>query len=110
MATARKLTIHVGGADYPAYMTMGALRRYKRATGAEASGVDTTDLDSALTFLYCLTASACRAEGVAFDMDEDTFADSLLPEDMQDFFERFSAASAPAEQKKRVKKSSAPLL
>lgn len=100
---AQKLTIHVGGADYPAYMTMGALRRYKRATGNEAAGVDTTDLDSALTFLYCLTAAACHAEGVAFDMDEDTFADSLLPGDMQAFFEHFADAGkmmGDAEKKK----------
>lgn len=91
------LKIKAGGQEYPAYMTMGALRRYKRATGTEMATADVSDVDNAVTFLYCLTAAACSAERVPFDFTVETFADSLLPADMADFFTRFAAANAPAD-------------
>lgn len=95
MTTNTSLRLRVGGREYPAYFTMGAQRRYKNAHGSmETPAAD--DIDAAITFLYCMTRSACNAEGVEFDLDEETFADRLLPEDVAAYFEAFNAA-APAE-------------
>lgn len=99
MTTNTNLRLRVGGREYPAYFTMGAQRRYKNAHGSlETPAAD--DIDAAITFLYCMTRAACNAEGVDFDMDEETFADRLLPEDVAAYFEAFNAASPADEPKK----------
>lgn len=70
----------IRGHSYPCYMTMGALGRYARLTGRNF-GEAGASLPDMLKFCYCMTAAACNAEGVAFDLDADTFADCLPPEE-----------------------------
>lgn len=104
MKTNTNLRIRVGGREYPAYHTMGALRRYQKARGSvEAPAAD--DVDAAITFLYCMTVAACNAEGVELGMDEETFADRLLAEDMEAYFNDFAAVSAPEADSEKPKKA-----
>lgn len=106
MTTNTNLRLRVGGREYPAYFTMGAQRRYKNAHGSlETPAAD--DIGAAITFLYCMTRAACNAEGVDFDMDEETFADRLLPEDVAAYFEAFNAA-APADDSTEKPKKATP--
>ena len=106
MTTNTNLRLRVGGREYPAYFTMGAQRRYKKAHGSlEPPAAD--DIDAAITFLYCMTRAACNAEGVEFDLDEETFADRLLPEDVAAYFEAFNAA-APADASTEKPKKATP--
>ena len=57
-------------------MTMGAMLRFKRETDRDVSEIG-TDVSLMVTFLFCCVASACNADGVAFDLDIDKFADGL---------------------------------
>lgn len=68
--------IEISGKQYPCRITMGALRRYKQIEGEDISqmGNDTTKVG---TLLFCAVQSACKADGVPFDYDIDTFADTV---------------------------------
>ena len=55
-------------------MTMGAMLRFKRETDRDVSEIG-TDVSLMVTFLFCCVASACNADGVAFDLDIDKFAE-----------------------------------
>lgn len=78
--------IQVYGKEYPVRMTMGAMRRFKRETGTDVSLMG-TDVDLMIVFLFCCVASACNADGVAFDLDIDKFADGLEMSVLNDFAE-----------------------
>ena len=70
----------IGGKSYPFRMTMGALLRFKRATGKEISEMGGNS-ELVVSLLYCCVVAACNADGVEFTMYYDTFADSLTMEE-----------------------------
>lgn len=92
--------ITVCGKQYPCYVTMGAMRRYKIETGEDVSAMG-NDVANMATFLYCCVKSACNAEGVEFDMDIDRFCDCITPEQMNEFAQ---AMTDGAEKKTKAKK------
>lgn len=86
-------SIKVYGKEYPMRITMGAMRRFKRATGKDISQTG-SDIDLLATFMWCCVASACNADGVPFDLDADKFADGLDLEDFNQFQESMSGDAA----------------
>lgn len=74
-------TIRIGGKEYPCYVTMGAMLRYKRLTGREVN--EAGGLSTSLEYCYCAVASACAAEGVEFGLDCQDFCDRLSPAEFQ---------------------------
>lgn len=78
--------IQVYGKEYPMRMTMGAMLRFKRETGKDVSDMG-TEVSLMIIFLFCCVASACNADGVAFDLDIDKFADGLEMSVLNDFAE-----------------------
>lgn len=83
---AKKLTIRVGGKNYPAFVVLGGLRYYEQLTGRNSLEVPTTATGST-DYLYCITAKACKREGVEFPYDNpDDFADDLDNRDLEAWF------------------------
>lgn len=81
-AAVGRIEVEVGGSVYPAYMTNGAMLRFKQQTGrdlAESNGGFT----DTFTLLWCCVASACKREGVSFGMSLEEFADATNPEDIE---------------------------
>lgn len=97
-----KITIKIGGKEYPCRQTMGALLRFKRETGKEITETDGS-LSEMCVFLWCCVASACKADGVEFGMSLEDFADVLSPEELGAWAEALSARgkSKGAGEKKR---------
>ena len=61
--------------------------RYKRMTGNDVSKLAQDDVCGIVEFAYCCVVSACRADGVEFGLEFETFADMLEPTNIKDFFE-----------------------
>lgn len=72
-------TIKCYNREYPAYPTMGAMRRYTLLTGKDVTSM--SNADDMITYLYCVVQAASRREGVTFDETLDDFADGLAVED-----------------------------
>lgn len=98
------LSINVAGKSYPARVTMGALLRFKRETGREASDIGAGDTSDSVVFMWCCAASACAADGVPFPYSLMDFADRLTDADMREWAEAQSMASgaAPDGEKKSL--------
>ena len=77
METKKLLKLTIGGKAYPCRVTMGAMTRFKHECGKDVSKMDQGDIGELVLFIYCCVKSACNADGVAFDMDFETFADHL---------------------------------
>lgn len=90
--------LNIGGKSYPCRVTMGAMVRFKRTTGKDVSEISEKDLSDLILFVWCCVASACKADGVAFDMDFEDFADCLEPNMLGGFLDEF-----PSEKKSSVK-------
>lgn len=99
----KQSTINVAGKAYPCYMTMGALRRFKRVAGHDfGQGAAPESVTDMLTFCHCMTAAACNAEGTSLDMDADTFADKLSPEEFAAWCDSLSEGDgAPVGEEKK---------
>lgn len=80
----KRITVY--GKEYPMRMTMGAMLRFKRETDRDVSEIG-TDVSLMVIFLFCCVASACNADGVAFDLDIDKFADGLGMDMLNEFAE-----------------------
>lgn len=83
--------ITLNGKKYPAYQTMGALRRFKQITGLDLATAG-ADIDHMTTYIYCVLVSACKRDGIPFPYDSvDDFADNLLQDDftalVKDYFQ-----------------------
>ena len=61
----KNIEIVVNGKAYPCRQTMGAMLRFKRETDKEVTEMS-GGLSDACAYLYCCTASACKADGVEF--------------------------------------------
>lgn len=73
------------GKEYPCRITLGAMIQFKREVGHDVSQMS-GDMEEMAIFVHCCIARACRADGVAFDMDFDSFVDALTPADLQAFY------------------------
>lgn len=93
-----KRTLKLTTGAVPCYLTMGARRRFKRATGHDLT--DIAEDDEAVTMLYCMACAAGVAEGQPLAMTEDDFADMLTPDAVADYFEGDVTVEDAAEQKK----------
>lgn len=89
-------TITIQGRELPVRVTMGALLRFKRATGKEVQEID-GGTEETLTFMHCCLASACKADGIPFEMDVQELADRLSPDEVS----RFAASLNDGEAKKK---------
>ena len=76
------MRISVGGRELPCRLTMGAMLLFKRQTGKDLNQIQSEDLEAMLTLLWCCVKSACRAEGVEFNVDFEMFCDMITPEEM----------------------------
>ena len=74
----------------------GAMLRFKRETMRDVSEIE-NDLEDSVRLAHCCVVSACKADGVPFDMDLLTFADYLSAEDLNAFA---ASLSAPEGKKK----------
>lgn len=95
----KQLKLKVNGMDYPCRITMGALLLYKRNMGKEVVLNEHSDMEDILMFMWCCIVSACRADGVEFNMDFETFCCYLEPQDVAAWNEAIKAA-ANKDQKK----------
>ena len=94
-----KRKISINGREYPCRITMGAMLRFKRATGKDVSKMVGDDMEELMVFIHACVMSACRADGVECDMSVDDMADHLTAEDINDFY---GALTAGEESKKKV--------
>ena len=86
-ATAKPLTkIVIAGKEYPCRVTMGALLRFKRATGHDVSDMDYEDMEELMVFVHSCVTSACKADGVEFGLDVMDLADQLEPDALNSFY------------------------
>lgn len=99
-------SIVIGGREYPCRVTMGALVRFKRATGHDVSRLDTGDMEEMMTFLWCCVASACAADGVEMDLSMEGMADRIEPADLNGFY---GSMAAPGSVEGAEKKAMPPL-
>lgn len=79
-----RIEVEVGGSVYPAYMTNGAMLRFKQQTGRDLTDSDGGFCDT-FTLLWCCVASACKREGVSFGMSLEEFADATDPADIEEW-------------------------
>ena len=88
--TVEKLcNILVNGKAYPCRSSMGAMLRFKKLTGKEVTEAG-ENLSEMCTYLFCCVASACKVDGIEFNMDLMSFADNISPEDMMQWSEAIS--------------------
>nr|DAP73091.1 MAG TPA: tail assembly chaperone protein [Caudoviricetes sp.]DAR04799.1 MAG TPA: tail assembly chaperone protein [Caudoviricetes sp.] len=85
-------TLKIAGKEYPCRVTMGAMVRFKNAAGKDVSELKQTDISELVLFIFCCVQSACHADNVSFDMDFETFADSLEPDNVNSFYEDMAAS------------------
>lgn len=83
---------------------MGAMLRFKQETGKEVTEID-GGLSDMCTFLWCCIVSACKADGIEFNLSLMDFADSLTPEEMEAWTESVNekneaAGEQPGDEKK----------
>ena len=83
------INILVNGKAYPCRSSMGAMLRFKKLTGKEVTEAG-ENLSEMCTYLFCCVASACKVDGIEFDMDLMSFADNISPEDMMQWSEAIS--------------------
>ena len=119
-ATAKPLTkIVIAGKEYPCRVTMGALLRFKRATGHDVSSMDYEDMEELMVFVHSCVSSACKADGVDFGLDVMDLADQLEPDALNSFYsamgggekgesEPSGGESAPESEKKTEERESHP--
>ena len=100
-----KVEITINGVAYPCRPTMGAMLRFKKETGREVTEIETTSLSDLCTYLWCCIKSACRADGVEFELSLMDFADSITPENMDEWVQSVSEQTNTAEEAEGEKKS-----
>lgn len=92
-------TVKVNGKEYPCKIRMGAMLRFKRATGRDISEMSATDTSDLITFLWCCVASACNADGVEFGLSLEDFADGLDYDSLTGFYESNTENEADGQKK-----------
>lgn len=98
----QRLSIRVNGEEYPAYLTNGALLRFKDQTGhdlEESPG----GFSETFTLLWCCVAGACRREGKEFGLTLADFADATDPSDIDEWASRLYGKQDAGEEKAKKK-------
>lgn len=83
----KKIEVTINGKAYPCRQTMGAMLRFKQETGKEVTDIEPGSLADLCTFLWCCIVSACKSDGVEFNLSLLEFADSLTSDEMQGWSE-----------------------
>ena len=94
-----KMTVNIGGKDYPCRFTMGAMLLFKRNMGKDVSQMQQDDIEELLMLMWCCIKCACKAEGVGFDMDFETFTCSVTPQDLAAWNEAINAGNEKKKDK-----------
>ena len=96
----KAINIQVGERTYPFRMTLGAMLRFKRATGKDLAkeALDDGDIEEVAALLYACVASASVADKVPFDMSFEEFCDNLSAEDMDAMQALLTEPVEPVEQ------------
>ena len=81
----KKVEIRIGKEVFPCRQTMGAMLRFKQETGREVTEIDATSFTDICTFLWWCIVSASKADGKKFKLSLMDFADSVSPEDMNEW-------------------------
>lgn len=105
--------IMIAGKEYPCRVTMGALLRFKRATGHDVSSMDYEDMEELMVFVHSCVVSACKVDGVEFGLDLMDMADQIEPDALNSFYAAMggeergekgeSAPESPESEKKTVR-------
>lgn len=95
-----KVEVTINGIAYPCRPTMGAMLRFKRETGKEVTEMNVESFSELCVYLYCCVASASAADGVEFDMDLMSFADSIAPDDLAKWATALQANTTKPSKKK----------
>jgi hypothetical protein len=95
-------TITINGKQYPCRVTMGALLRFKRETGKDASELGQTDVADLITLLWCCVASASKADGVEFSLELMDFADRLEPDTLTGFYTSMGEGAPAGDAEKKT--------
>ena len=77
-----EVKVIINGTSYPCRQTMGAMLRFNRETGKEVTDLKTDSITDLVTYLWCCITSACKHDGIDFDMTLMDFADCISDEDM----------------------------
>ena len=96
----------IDGKEYPCRQTMGAMLRFKQETGKEVTEIG-GNLSDICAYLFCCVASACKKDNVPFDMSLLDFADSITPDDLNQWTEvvNGTAEQSPESDAEGEKKS-----
>lgn len=94
----KQITININGEAYPCRPTMGAMLRFKQETGKEITQIDPSSFTELCTYLWCCIVSASKKEGKAFNLSLMDFADSIEPDEMQEWSDALNAEAAQAEK------------
>lgn len=90
-------TITIHGKEYPVYITMGALLRYRHMTGCELKDMAGDDTAGMITFIWCCVMSAANAEGVEFNYSLQDFADNIRPNMIAGLFDDVAAENSASD-------------
>ena len=105
----KKVEISINGEHYPCRPTMGAMLRFKRETGREITEIEQGSFTDICTYLWCCIVSACKHDGIEFDMELMDFADSISPDDMEEWNNAIQAetqSDAPTDEAAEGEKKS----
>lgn len=96
--------IQVGDQTYPFRLTLGAMLRFKRATGKEVTELNEDSVEELATLFHACLVSACAADKVPFNLTLEDFCDLLSAEDLENLYGFLTSAAesseAPGEEKK----------
>mgnify|MGYP003372087118 CR=1 FL=1 len=98
--TTKRNTINVAGGEYPCYVTMGAMMRFKDCTGREVTTIKDSVSDLC-TYMFCCVQSACARENVEFKLNLTEFADSLDPQDVAAWSARIGGNEEPEDKEEK---------
>ena len=88
----KQLTIKIGDRQLPCRLSMGAMLLFKRTTGKDVSEMSGNDMEEMLILLWCCVCCACKADGIGFDTDFDTFVCQISPMDLAQWSESIGPA------------------
>lgn len=90
-----EIEIVIDNKAYPCRQTMGAMLRFKAETGKEVTEISNS-LSDMCTYLFCCVVSACKKDGVDFNMNLMEFADSITPDDLTKWTDTVNATADPS--------------
>lgn len=92
----KKVELTINGKAFPCRPTMGAMLRFKRETGREVTQIDASSFTDLCTYLWCCVVSACKHDGIKFNMALLDFADCITPEDMTEWSDSVTSDAEPS--------------